>query len=65
MLCTDWKEYLERYKLLARECKICIVPGTLVQNMGEKEEGKPVLHNVAYFIDDKGIVRGSYQKKNL
>lgn len=30
-LCADWRSYLERYQALARECNICIVPGTIVQ----------------------------------
>lgn len=30
-----------------------------------EEKGENQLHNVAYFIDDKGDILGRYQKKNL
>lgn len=77
-LCDDWETYLHQYQDLARECGICIVPGTIVERHrgGEGEEGEEEdkedkegegweLRNVAYFIDDEGVVRGKYVKKNL
>ena len=54
-----------RYQRLAKELKICIVPGTIVEAHVEEETGEDQLHNVAYFIDDKGEILGRYQKKNL
>ena len=30
-LCADWHIYLRKYQALAKECNICIVPGTIVQ----------------------------------
>ncbi|KAH0167290.1 hypothetical protein KCU67_g3947, partial [Aureobasidium melanogenum] len=29
--CASWKDYLEKYQALAKECNICIVPGTIVE----------------------------------
>lgn len=75
--CGEWEVYLEKYQELARELGICIVPGTIVERHWEdedeqgdgagKKEGqrKWRLENVAYFIDDKGVVVGKYVKKNL
>lgn len=76
-MCKDWKRYLQQYQALAKECNICIVPGTIVQ-IRDKEgdafdhrenhlDGKPSndLENVAYFIDNKGEIAGKYVKKNL
>lgn len=63
-LCGQWKLYLDKYQALAKECNICIVPGTIVERHQEAgEEGK--LINVAYFIDNHGEILGQYQKKNL
>lgn len=64
-LCAQWETYVRKYQALAQQHDICIVPGTIVewhQGAG-KEEDK--LINVAYFIDNKGEILGSYQKKNL
>jgi predicted amidohydrolase len=65
--CDQWEDYLEKYKELAKECKICIVPGTIVERHHElkDEEGRAALLNVAYFIDNEGEVKGKYVKKNL
>ncbi len=62
--CGQWKEYLERYRALAKECNICIVPGTILElhEAGTEDE---VLLNVAYFIDNTGEIVGRYVKKNL
>jgi predicted amidohydrolase len=59
----QWEGYLEKYQALAREEKICIVPGTIVQKREDEEGGG--LDNVAYFIDDRGVIVGNYVKKNL
>ncbi|KAL9050249.1 MAG: hypothetical protein Q9162_006751 [Coniocarpon cinnabarinum] len=98
-LCKDWQQYLRRYQDLARECNICIVPGTIVQTNDDVPPPDPAasatppegvmkaadahapasntgglsdysstpnyLSNVAYFIDNKGDILGSYTKKNL
>ncbi|EON65327.1 hypothetical protein W97_04565 [Coniosporium apollinis CBS 100218] len=63
--CAQWEVYLRKYQHLAKECSICIVPGTIVEyHPGSKEdEGK--LINVAYFIDKNGEIIGKYVKKNL
>lgn len=62
--CHLWEEYLTRYRQMAKELRICIVPGTLIEPRKETT-GELALFNVAYFIDDKGEVIGSYIKKNL
>lgn len=64
-ICHDWRTYLEKYKSLARECKICIVPGTIVEAHADPETGETKLVNAAYFIDHNGEVLGRYEKKNL
>jgi len=67
-LCANWEIYLNKYKDLAREHKISIVPGTIVEYHPQKEpktHGEGRLLNVAYFIDHDGKVLGRYQKKNL
>jgi predicted amidohydrolase len=63
--CALWEDYFGRYRQLAKELKICIVPGTLVEPRKEEATGGLTLFNVAYFIDDQGDVLGSYIKKNL
>jgi predicted amidohydrolase len=62
--CSSWKTYLDGYVALAKECKINIVPGTIVElhDAGTKDER---LLNVAYFITDAGEIAGKYVKKNL
>lgn len=75
--CASWKTYLEKYRALAKECKICIVPGTIVElhadgthdstgiAKGKESEASERLINVAYFIDTAGEIIGKYVKKNL
>src|SRR5271168_4978517 len=58
-LCRQSPKYLDSYCSLAKECNICIVPGTIV------EEKDTNLINVAYFISNDGSILSSYQKKNL
>lgn len=58
--CADWKKYLDAYCALAKECGICIVPGSL----GELHEDDTIV-NATYFIDNWGTIRGRYVKKNL
>lgn len=64
-VCSQWETYLRRYQELAKECNICIVPGTIVEyHPGEKEDRSKLI-NVAYFIDKNGEIIGKYVKKNL
>ena len=74
--CGQWKTYLDRYCDLARECNICIVPGTIVElhadathdSTGVDPDADEIderLINVAYFISAKGEILGKYVKKNL
>lgn len=60
----QWKDYLQKYRDLAKECKINIVPGTIMQT-AESADKEDKLINVAYFIDEHGEILGQYQKKNL
>ncbi|PIG79968.1 carbon-nitrogen family hydrolase [Aspergillus arachidicola] len=57
-LCKDWESYVHRYQALAKECNICIVPGT-------RRQAAPALENVTFFISNTGEILGSYVKKNL
>lgn len=73
--CAPWETYLNKYRALAKECNICIVPGTIVElhkdgsldstGIIEGQDPKDRLLNVAYFIDQNGEIRGKYVKKNL
>ncbi|EPS34952.1 hypothetical protein PDE_09917 [Penicillium oxalicum 114-2] len=59
-------KYLENYRALARELKMCLVPGTIIEkHSGSQGDGDPLLYNVAYFISHDGTVLGSYRKKNI
>ncbi|KAI9700765.1 MAG: hypothetical protein M1836_002134 [Candelina mexicana] len=62
---SKWRTYLQRYQDLAKECNICIVPGTIVEQ--HTAEGIPPtkLSNVAYFIDNNGYILGRYVKNHL
>ena len=51
--------------MLAKECKICIVPGTIVEAVSDEETGEDKLVNACYFINPIGEVIGRYEKKNL
>lgn len=62
--CTHWKEYLQKYQDLAKECNINIVPGTIIELHDQGTDNESLL-NVAYFIDNTGAIVGRYQKKNL
>ena len=59
------EKYLRRFQELARRYNINIVPGTIVQPLADQDESESGLVNMAYFIDNRGDVLGSYQKKNL
>jgi len=75
--CALWQTYLDKYRALAKECKISIVPGTIVElhkdfsidktglKEGEENAAGERLLNVAYFIDPNGEIAGKYVKKNL
>lgn len=56
---------MNKYKELAKECGICIQPGTIVESHPQEEGDENKLLNVAYFIDHEGNVVGKYVKKNL
>ena len=64
-LCDQWETYLRKYRDLAKECGICIVPGTIVESHKENEHAEDKLLNVCYFIDHEGNIAGKYVKKNL
>ncbi|KAL8906328.1 MAG: hypothetical protein Q9207_002103 [Kuettlingeria erythrocarpa] len=65
-ICGQWEIYLAKYRALAKEHNICIVPGTIVErHQDEEDAGAYNLLNVAYFIGNKGEILGRYQKKNL
>ncbi len=63
--CLQWKTYLDKYLALAEECRICIVPGTIVEALRDDDTGEEKLVNVSYFISHEGKVLGRYEKKNL
>ncbi|KAJ5660439.1 hypothetical protein N7507_006890 [Penicillium longicatenatum] len=72
--CEDWETYLHRYQSLAKECNICIVPGSIVRpistsaasiNKPDQNPAKPVLENATFFISNTGEILGTYIKKNL
>ena len=63
--CSDWELYLEKYKSLAREVSICIVPGSIVRTRIPTTSAPQRLDNATYFISSDGTVLGSYIKKNL
>ncbi|KAL9598331.1 MAG: hypothetical protein Q9219_004559 [cf. Caloplaca sp. 3 TL-2023] len=64
-LCSQWEMYLNKYRALAREHDICIVPGTIVERHVDAETEEQRLLNAAYFIGNDGEILGRYQKKNL
>jgi predicted amidohydrolase len=64
-LCDEWETYLKKYQELAKECGICIVPGTIVEGHRGEEQEQDRLLNVAYFIGKEGETVGKYVKKNL
>jgi predicted amidohydrolase len=53
-------EYLQRYQALAKELRIAIVPGTLLEPLASGS-----LANACYFIGPEGDILARYQKKNL
>lgn len=62
--CAQWETYLTRYRDLAKECNINIVPGTIVELHDQGKDSERLL-NVAYFITNTGEIAGRYVKKNL
>ncbi|KAI9719818.1 MAG: hypothetical protein M1812_003307 [Candelaria pacifica] len=62
---SKWLTYLQRYQDLAKECNICIVPGTIVEQHTAEGVSPNRLINVAYFIDNKGEILGRYVFINL
>ena len=63
--CSQSNIYLEKYKSLALESKINIVPGTIVEAHTDAQTKEDKLVNVAYFISSDGTILGRYEKKNL
>ena len=57
-------KYLSNYQALAKELKICIVPGTIMEKH-EGPEQNTVFYNTAYFISNDGSILSSYVKKNI
>ncbi|KAI7234899.1 carbon-nitrogen hydrolase, partial [Hortaea werneckii] len=62
--CGQWQFYLNKYRELAKECNINIVPGTIVELHDAGTENERLL-NVAYFLTNTGNIAGKYVKKNL
>jgi predicted amidohydrolase len=63
--CANWKVHLDTYCSLAKECNICIVPGSAAELHRDETTGTEAIYNVVYFIDNTGTVAGRYAKKNL
>ena len=63
--CSTWQTYLDKYRALAKELSISIVPGTIVEVHKDEQAGETRLWNVAYFIGPDGDILGRYEKKNL
>lgn len=63
----EYKKYLSAYQALAKELRICLVPGSIVERHQSEAEGKDqfTLYNTAYFISNDGSILGSYRKKNI
>ncbi|CAI0645633.1 unnamed protein product [Colletotrichum noveboracense] len=61
--CEQSGSYLGSYQALAKELRISIVPGTIVEPEGEGDDLD--LINAAYFIGPDGAILGRYEKKNL
>lgn len=62
---AGWKRYLDEYCDIARECGICLVPGSFLEEHQDEETQQGMLMNVTYFIDKRGQIAGRYAKKNL
>ncbi|KAL8935963.1 MAG: hypothetical protein Q9211_004422 [Gyalolechia sp. 1 TL-2023] len=58
-LCGQWEFYLNKYRTLAKEHNICIVPGTIVERHEDEQTKEQKLTNVAYFIDNEGQLLGT------
>jgi predicted amidohydrolase len=71
-LALEWETWLQKYRSLARELHINIVPGTIVQAFPNPDPDSssgdstnlPLL-NISTFISDEGEILGSYTKLNL
>lgn len=70
--CAGWEAYLQKYQALAKECNICIVPGSIVQPIKKADgdshadsEMTVAFENVSYFISSDGSILGSYVKRHL
>lgn len=63
--CAHWKKYLDAYCALAKECRICVVPGSFAELHRDEETHEERLVNCTYFIDHHGTILSRYEKKNL
>ena len=57
-------KYLANYQSLAKELRICLVPGTIIEKHAGPNQSV-LLYNTAYFISNDGSILGSYRKKNI
>lgn len=67
---SEEQHWLESFRLLAIECKIDIVVGTIVEkakvivkDSEGKEIEKEVLHNVCHYIDSEGVILGECSRR--
>jgi len=61
---SESTKYLANYQALAKELKICLVPGTIIEKE-QRPDNTALLWNTAYFISNDGSILGSYRKKNI
>ncbi|KAJ5318102.1 hypothetical protein N7508_002610 [Penicillium antarcticum] len=57
-------EYLLKYRALANELGISLVPGTIIEKYAS-ENNTTLFYNTAYFISKDGSILSSYRKKNI
>ena len=56
--CSHWKKYLDGYISLAKECNICIVPGTIVELHNENKDDEKM-------VEDEPKVGGQFGGDDL
>lgn len=60
------QKYVVKYQELAKECRIHIVPGTIViRAPSDSGDAESVLLNKTFFIENTGKILGEYTKVNL
>lgn len=65
---TSKESVVFQFQQLAKELKVCIVPGSIPRPMKSDEstiENKEQYLNTSYFIDREGKILGLYNKKNI